>query len=60
MKTSVIGAKHGVEKLNDLTGEVNIKPGNGNVSVKTSGNNILVSAKSGSTPGRDEPQRPQG
>jgi transcriptional regulator of acetoin/glycerol metabolism len=51
MKTSLIGAKHGVEKLNDLTGEVNIKSGNSNVSVKTSGNDILVSAKSGSTAG---------
>ncbi len=60
MKTSLIGAKHGVETLNGLTGEVSIKPGNRNVSVKTSGNNILVSAKSGSTPGVTSLKGPKG
>jgi transcriptional regulator with GAF, ATPase, and Fis domain len=49
MKTSPIGVTPGVKKLNKLTGEVNIKPGNSNTSVKTRGNDILVSAKSGST-----------
>jgi hypothetical protein len=51
MKTSLIGIAPGVEKLNNLTGAVNIKPGNNNVSVSTRGNDILISAKSGSTPG---------
>ncbi len=60
MKTSLIGAKHGVEKLNDLTGEVNVKAGNSNVSVKTSGNNILVSAKSGSRRGVTGLSSPKG
>ena len=60
MKTSLVASKHGVEKLNDLTGEVNIKPGNSNVSVKTSGNDILVSAKSGSTPGVTSLKGPKG
>ncbi len=60
MKTSLIGATHGVEKLNDLTGEVNIKPGNSNVSVKTSGNDILISAASGSTPGVTNLNGPKG
>src|SRR5271169_1749583 len=49
MKTSLIGVTHGVEKLNDLTGDVNIRPGNSNVSVKTSGNDILISATPGVT-----------
>ena len=60
MKTSAIGVTRGVEKLNNLTGEVNIKPGNSNVSVKTSGNNILVSAKSGSTQGVTSLKGPKG
>ena len=60
MKTSLIGAKRGVETLNHLTGDVNIKPGNRNVSVKTSGNNILVSAKSSPTPGVTSLHGPRG
>jgi hypothetical protein len=60
MKTSAIGVTRGVEKLNDLTGDVKIKPGNSNVSVKTSGNNILVSAKSGSTQGVTSLKGPKG
>ena len=60
MKTRLIGAPHGVEKLNDLTGKVIIKPGNGNVSVKTSGNSILVSAKSVSKPGVTSLNSPKG
>jgi len=50
MKTRLIGVTSGVEKLNDLTGDVHVKPGNSNVSVKTSGNDILISATSGGDP----------
>jgi Bacterial regulatory protein, Fis family len=50
MKTKLIGVTPRVEKLNDLTGDVHVKPGSSNVSVKTSGNDILISATSGSTP----------
>jgi Bacterial regulatory protein, Fis family len=60
MKTSLIGATQGVEKLNGLTGDVNVKPGSSNVSVKTSGNNILVSATSGPTPGVTSLNSPKG
>jgi hypothetical protein len=60
MKTSLIGATHGVEKLNGLTGDVKVKPGNRNVSVKTRGNNIVVSAKSGSKPGVTSLKGPKG
>jgi hypothetical protein len=59
MKTS-LDVTPGVEKLNDLTGEVNIKPGNSNVSVKTNGNDILISATSGSTPGVTSLNSPKG
>jgi hypothetical protein len=51
MKTRPIGVTPGVEKLNELTGDVHVKPGSSNVSVKTSGNDILISATSGPTPG---------
>jgi hypothetical protein len=60
MKTSPKRVTPGVEKLNDLTGEVNIKPGSSNVSVKTSGNDILVSATSGSTTGVTSLNSPRG
>ena len=60
MKTSAIRVTRGVEKLNDLTGDVKIKPGNSNVSVKTSGNNIMVSAKSGSKPAVTSLKGPKG
>lgn len=60
MNASLIGVTPGVEKLNDLTGEVNIKPGSSNVSVKTSGNDILISASSGSTQGVTSLKSPKG
>ncbi|HEX2758650.1 MAG TPA: helix-turn-helix domain-containing protein [Thermoanaerobaculia bacterium] len=60
MNTNLIGVPPGVEKLNDLTGEVNVKSGNSNVSVKTSGNDILISAKSGSKPGVTSLNSPKG
>jgi transcriptional regulator of acetoin/glycerol metabolism len=60
MKTSLINVPPGVEKLNDLTGEVKVKSGNSNVSVKTSGNDILISAKSGSKPGVTSLNSPKG
>lgn len=50
MKTGPIGVTPGVEKLNELTGDVHVKPGSSNISVKTSGNDILISATSGPTP----------
>jgi Bacterial regulatory protein, Fis family len=60
MKTSLIGVTPGVGKLNDLTGEVNVKPGSSNVSVKTSGNDILISATSGSKPAVTSLHSPRG
>jgi hypothetical protein len=60
MKTSHIDVTPGVEKLNDLTGEVNVRPGSSNVSVKTSGNDIVISATSGSTPGVTSLNSPKG
>jgi transcriptional regulator with GAF, ATPase, and Fis domain len=51
MKTSRMSATPAVEKLNDLTGDVHVKPGSSNVSVKTSGNDILISATSCATSG---------
>lgn len=60
MKTSLIGVTPGVEKLNDLAGEVNVKPGSSNISVKTSGNDILISATSGSTPDVTSLNSPRG
>lgn len=62
MNTSTTGTTSGVKKLNDLTGNVKIKPGNKNVSVKTKGNDILVSAKpgTGSKPGVTSLKGPKG
>lgn len=60
MKTSPIDVTPSVKKLNDLTGEVHIKAGNSNTSVKTSGHDILVSATSGSTPGVTSLNSPRG
>jgi hypothetical protein len=60
MNNSLLEVPAGVKKLNDLTGEVHIKPGDRNVSVKTSGNDVLVSVKSGSTPGVTSPNSPKG
>jgi Bacterial regulatory protein, Fis family len=60
MKTSPISVTPGVKKINDLTGDVHIKPGNSNTSVKTSGNDILVSAKPGSKLGVSSINSPMG